>query len=481
MPLSNIDAIFNPKSVTIVGASENPLSFGYFYMHAITSLGFKGDIYPINPKTKEIMGVKTFPSLGEVPGSVDYVVSLISLDNVPDLLSQCASKGVKAVHVMAGRGSETGSSEGKALEEEILKRAKEHGIRIVGPNCLGSYCPGSGVSYHYNFPREPGEVGAFIQSGGNSQSLVLLGNKRGLRFSKVVSYGNAIDLNQNDFLEYLTRDPETKIILAFIEGLRGDGRTFLELLRKATRIKPVVILKGGRSRAGARQVTSHTSSLAGDQNIFETAIRQAGAVPVRNLDELINQAVAFQLLPPIQGVKVGIGGGGGGRCVLSADEWEENGFEVPPLPKEIREYWKGKGSVLWNWIGNPADRSISGPGGDPYEFTEHMIELSKHPDFDFIAANVTEDYPTEKETFLQALKAEVEGYIQIHRASRKPFILIQGFRPYDAAQMDNWEQRALAEMRTRCLEEKLPFFTDVDQAAKAVRELINYYKRKEQI
>ncbi len=479
MSQHSLDAFFHPKSIAIVGASQNPASFGHFYMHAMQSHNYKGDLYPINPKATDIMGVKAYPDLDQVPGPVDYVISLIGLNNVPDLITKCSKKGVKALHVMAGRGSETGRPQAKAVEETIAKQAKEQGVRLLGPNCLGIYCPSSGIAYHYDFPNESGTVSAMLQSGGNSTDLIHLCALRGVRFSKVASYGNAVDINQNDLLEYYTQDSETEIILCFIEGIKGDSKKFLELLRKATSLKPVVILKGGRTTSGSRQTLSHTASMAGSAKVFETAIRQAGAIPVGNLDEMVNQAVAFQLLSPIRGQRVGLGGGGGGRSVLSADEWEENGFEVPPLPQEIRDYWKTKGSDLWDWISNPVDRSLW-ITGDPYNFPEHLIEMSKHPDFDFIVGTVTEDYPFEQEFFIGALKEDVEGFFKIKKESTKPFLLIYSDRPLGIAQVEGWEHRLHAELKTKCVEQRIPFFANISQAAKAVKEQIAYYQRKEQ-
>lgn len=479
MSQNAIDAIFNPQSVAVVGASNTPSGFGYWYMHAITSHDYKGNLYPINPKAPEVMGIKAYPDLEQVPTSVDYVISLVGLNMVPDLLTKCARKGVKVLHVMAGRGAETGRPEAKKLEDDVQKAARETGVRLLGPNCLGTYCPKTGIAYHYDFPKEPGNVSVMMQSGGNSIDTIHFLTLRGIRLCKVVSYGNAIDINQNDLLEYFGEDPDTQIILCFIEGVKKDARKFLEILRKVASKKPVVILKGGRTAAGARQTLTHTASLAGSGKIFDVAVRQAGAIPVSNLDELVNQAVAFQLIPPIKGKRVGLGGGGGGKSVLTADEWEEQGFEVPPLPQEIRDYWKNKGSQLWDWISNPVDRS-TWMTGDPYTFPEQVIEMSKHPVFDFIVGTVTEDYPFEKDFFLEALTSDVEGFITIKKESSKPFLLIYSNRPIGIKQLEGWEDRRHAELKTKLVEAGIPFFASVPHAAKAVQEMMNFYARKEQ-
>jgi acyl-CoA synthetase (NDP forming) len=474
----SLEFLFHPESVAVVGASENPTAYGCWFMHHMLNYGFSGKIYPINPRQSEIMGVKAYPSLEDVPSTIDYVIHLIGVNNAPDILTQCSRKGVKVVHILAGRASETGRPEGKRLEEEILKRAREYGIRILGPNCLGVFCPESGLSFGFDFPREPGTVGALLQSGGNSTDLIHISTLRGIRFSKVVSYGNALDINEIDLLRYFANDPQTRIILSYVEGLKGDSREYLDLVRQTARKKPVVILKGGRTTVGSRIALSHTASLAGSTNRWETAIQQAGAVPVPNLDQLVNMAVAFSFLPPIKGRKVAIVGAGGGRSVLSADEWEENGFEVPPLPQEIREELKKRGSQLWDWIDNPADISIT--TGDLLTIPYVLSEITRHPVFDFIVADAEEDPPFGKEFFIQHLTEDMEGYIRISKECHKPFLIIFDERSPGISEMDSYIHRTRAEMRTRLVREGLPFFPSADEAARAVNELIMYYRRRDE-
>jgi acyl-CoA synthetase (NDP forming) len=472
----SLEFLFQPESIAVVGASENPTTYGYAFMHHLLNYGYKGKLYPINTRQPEILGVKAYPSLDAVPGAIDYVIHLIGVNNAPEVLTQSARKGAKAVHILAGRASETGRPEGKRLEAEILQKAREHGIRVLGPNCLGVFCPKSGLSFGFDFPKEPGKVGALIQSGGNSTDLMHIAALRGIRFSKVVSYGNALDINEIDLFRYFIDDPETEIILSYIEGLRGSSREYLELLSRAAAKKPVVILKGGRTAVGSRIALSHTASLAGSTNLWETAIRQAGAVPVKNLDQMVNMAVAFSFLPPIKGKNAGIVGAGGGRSVLSADEWEENGFTVPPLPRDIRESLKRRGSQLWDWLDNPADISIM--PGDPLTMTDVLGEIVKHPAFDFIAADAEEDPPFSREAFIQHLKEDMEGYIKISKQNFKPFLIIFDERSPGIDDMDSYIHRTRAELRTLLVKEGLPFFPSVAEAALALSELINYYRRR---
>ena len=205
--------------------------------------------------------------------------------------------------------------------------------------------------------EKSGPVGLISQSGQAVEEIVRSSALMGVYFSKAISYGNALDFNECDFLDYLAQDPETKLILMYVEGLR-DGRRFFDALRKATTVKPVVILKGGRGQAGARAVASHTASLAGSADLLDVALAQAGAVSADSMEEFIDLAVTFHYLPPIRGLGVGVIGGAGGASVLAADQCEAAGLDVIPIPPEIREELKNKGISIWDWIGNPVDHSI---------------------------------------------------------------------------------------------------------------------------
>jgi acyl-CoA synthetase (NDP forming) len=476
----NLDFLFYPKSVAVVGASNNPMSHGYDFMHHMLNFGYKGRLFPVSVKSSEIMGLPAYPSLDRIPGDIEHVIYCINLEYMPDFLDRCAKKGVRSIHVFAAHGAETGRADAKELEATIKRKIKQYGIRLLGPNCMGVYCPDSGFSFFADAPKEKGSIGAIIQSGGSSTDIVRYGALRGLRFSKLISYGNALDINEMELLQYLCDDPQTKVIISFIEGLRGDGRAFLNLIRKTTLKKPFIVLKGGMSQAGARATMSHTASLAGSSRVWKTAVRQAGGIPVDDIDDLVNVAVAFNFLPKIKGRRVGTGGSGGGRNTVSVDQWEANGFEVVPLPKEIHEEFKKRGSVVWDVIDNPADRSIAVPG-DAYTVPALLMEMAKNPNYDFICANVAaDDHVYNRDTFSEYVGKNVEGYIKLHKESPKPFFAIFIGRPFGIREMDHWFWREAARLRTRLSEEKVPFFPLVVKAAEAVNELIWYYNRLDQ-
>jgi acetate---CoA ligase (ADP-forming) len=473
-----LDFLFYPQSVAVAGASNNPASAGYDFMQHLINFGYKGKIYPISLKSPEVMGLKAYTSLDNVPGTVDHVIYCIDLERMPDFLDSCVKKGVKSIHAFSARGAETGRADAKQLEAAIQKKVKEYGIRLLGPNCMGIYCPESGFSFCADFLKEPGSIGAVIQSGGSSTDIARYGALRGLRFSKLLSYGNAIDINEMDLLQYLCDDPKTKVIVAFIEGLRGSGRDFLDLVRKTSARKPFIVCKGGLSRAGARATMSHTASLAGSSMVWNTAIRQAGGIPVRDIDDLVNMAVAFSFLPPINGRRLGTGGSGGGRNTVSVDEWESCGFEIVPLPQEVREEFRKRGAMLWDCLDNPADRSITVPG-DAFTVPALLLEMAKRPEYDFICANIAaDDHPYNRKTFVDWITNNVENYIKLFKESPKPFFTIFSERPLSTPDMDHWFWLEVAHIRKRLIEEKVPFFPSVDKAAQAIDELIRYYQRQ---
>src|SRR6185437_6643891 len=277
-----LDYMFHPRSIAVVGAStqDGPGSF----VAALKEMGFAGPLYPVNPKADEIQGLKCYPRLTEIPGDVDHVISSVPLRFVEQLVEDCAAKHVKVLHFFTAGFSETGDEEATALERRVLARAAELGIRVVGPNCMGLYVPASGLSFMPFLETEPGPVALLSQSGANAGEFCRTGAARGLRYSKVVSYGNGADVRESELLEYIAEDPETAVVGCYIEGIT-DGPRFMRALRKAAAAKPVVILKGGRTEAGTRAANSHTGSLAGSLAIFDSAVRQAGAMRVGRMEE----------------------------------------------------------------------------------------------------------------------------------------------------------------------------------------------------
>ncbi|MBW2334447.1 MAG: CoA-binding protein [Deltaproteobacteria bacterium] len=350
-----IDHLFYPDSIAIAGITiANPTHWTRCFLDSLLEFDFKPPIYLVNPKGGEIRGMQVFRSLEDIPAPVDYVISTVPAKVSTELIKECARKGVRAIHFCTSGFSETGEEEGVKLESALSELSQRTGVRIIGPNCMGIYCPESAMSFSTLFPRDSGPVGIISQSGGNTSYLIRHSAVRGVRFSKVISYGNACDLDESDFLEYLTADSAIKVIALYIEGTK-NGTRFRRALEKAAKEKVVLLLKGGVTQGGARAVAGHTSALAGDEVVWDSLCKQLGVIRVGSLWEMVNILVTLLYMPVPDGRNVVLIGGGGGASVLITDAFERRGLLVPPLPKEkIREIL-GFTSYAGNILKNPID------------------------------------------------------------------------------------------------------------------------------
>lgn len=332
-----LEYIFNPRSIAIAGVSAKEAGGfgGGGFVSSLQEIGFRGPIYLIHPSARAIRGLRCYPTLGDIPDEVDYVISSVNARFVPQLLEDCIAKGVRVLHLFTAGFTETGDLEKAKMEQAVVARARASGIRLIGPNCMGIYAPDSRLAMMNGQIPEAGPVGMVSQSGMNAGEFVRYAIPRGIRCSKVISFGNGADLKAADFFEYLADDPKTEIIVAYLEGIQ-DGPRLARAIRRAGSLKPVAILKSGRTEAGSRAANSHTASLAGSLQIFDALCKQAGAIRVESLEELVDTAVAFRFVKKLAGPRVVVVGGGGGASVLAADDLDAAGLEVPPLLPETQ-------------------------------------------------------------------------------------------------------------------------------------------------
>ncbi len=327
-----LDRLFSASSIAIIGASQDIDKGGGFVLHGLLQGGFQGKLYPVNPKQTEIMGLKTYPSVLDIPDKVDEIIVAVAARIVPRVMAECSQKGVKFAVVHSAGFSELGA-EGKELENEMLRIALQGGIRIVGPNCMGLYNPRVNLNTiltEANLSGDPGSIAFIAQSGNVSENFISRGYELGLLYSKVVSIGNQSDLTIEDFLEYFAADPETKVIGCYIEGIKR-GREFLQLAKQISPRKPIIVWKGGKTEAGVRIAASHTGSLAGNRAVFEAALRQSGVVSADNLEELIDIAMGFTSPVLPAGNRLGLIAEAGSGTVTGADIYEELGLAMPTL------------------------------------------------------------------------------------------------------------------------------------------------------
>ncbi|MFC2041078.1 acetate--CoA ligase family protein [Chloroflexota bacterium] len=354
-----LEFLFNPSSVAIVGASKDLRKSGGRFLKSFINHGFKGQLFPVNPNETEIMGMKVYSTVRDIAANLDLVMMTIPASETPQVMTECAAKGVKFA-VMYTAGFREISTEGRELEAKVLEIARRGGVRIVGPNCMGVYCPYAGINTvvaDASLPRESGSMAFVSQSGWASEKMIVSGTDRGLRFSKVISSGNQIDLTTIDYMEYFGQDPKTKFIGAYIEGIT-DGRRFMELARNIPHQKPIVVWKAGRTATGARASLSHTGSLAGNDAICDAAFKQSGIIRANSLDEVIDIAVTFNTPYMPSGNRIGIIEQTGGGGIAFADACGDVGLELPEFPQEIQRALRNclKGlAAPFSTVRNPVD------------------------------------------------------------------------------------------------------------------------------
>jgi acyl-CoA synthetase (NDP forming) len=467
-----LDYVFHPRSVAVVGAStqDGPGSF----VAAMKEMGFKGALYPVNPKAEEIAGLKCYPSLTAIPGSVDHVISSVPLRFVEGLMDECVDKGVKVVHFFTAGFSETGDEDATALEERILARAASAGIRVIGPNCMGLYVPASGLSFMPFLPTETGSIAMLSQSGANAGEFCRTGAVRGLRYSKVISYGNGTDVRESELLEYCAEDPETNVIACYIEGVK-DGPRFLRALRKAAVAKPVVLLKGGQTEAGSRATASHTGSLAGSLAVFDGVVRQAGAVRVDRMEELVDQAVAFRFLSHLAGPRAGIVGGGGGYSVLASDEIGAAGLEMPPLAGEIQQKLHDFTPTAGTSVRNPVDTSVGwGPDGlKPMIDTIRIV--SEASNIDYILYHTSYSWGAmraEGPSIVEVASEAAQRLGELSRETGKPIVCVARIPTTELG------MAGTLAFQQNVADAGLPVFNSVRDATLAIKRFMAWQDRK---
>ena len=477
--LDELEPLFYPKSLAVVGASTDEAKFGSRFLQALIDFGYQGPIYPVNPKGSEILGLKMYPNVREIPGPVDLADIMVPARLVPQVLEECLAKGVRAAQIFTSGFSETGDEQGRLLEEELKALAKR-GIRIIGPNCFGVYCPEGGHTLlpGGDFPQESGPVAFITQSGGHAVEFGRLARGAGIRFSKVVSYGNACDVNESDLLEHMARDTKTRIVTMYLEGPR-QGKRFLRLVDEVAREKPVLIWKAGLTSAGARAVYSHTASLAGEEAIWEAIFRQTAALRVDSLEELADATVALLNLPPTTGRRVGVVGGGGGVSVAAADACDRAGLEVPPLSDDIQGRLRGILPPAGTAFRNPVDVGV--PITPPTVFEGVMEAVASADNIDAIIATQAMYHvlagklgppPEQRPALIRAL---VEVAPKVRDRFGKPVVIVL---PIGGDELDMLEaEKGRREIRDSYLEMGVPSYPTLERAVRALAHVARYYER----
>jgi len=362
-----LDRVLNARSVAVVGASRDERKRGYQAIRALQEGRYEGRVFPVNPREERVLGLRCYPSLQAIEEPVDLALVTTRAETVPGIIEECGAKGVAGAVIVGGGFGELGA-QGRKLQERVVAIARQHGVRLVGPNTSGLINVHDGLNLVgiANVPH--GDLALLSQSGNMALHLITeAGLKTQKGFSYYVGVGNEADVKFHEYLEFLTDDPRTKVIVMYVEGM-SEGRAFLQQAYRTSCTKPIVLLKGGRSISGSRSVGSHTGALAGISEVSRTAFRRAGIVTLEDSDELLPAAETLSSLPPMKGNRVAILADGGGHATIAADLLTDHGIELPDLGRATRE--RLAGILLPNAsLRNPVDVAGS-TDSDPGVFAE---------------------------------------------------------------------------------------------------------------
>jgi acyl-CoA synthetase (NDP forming) len=452
--------LFRPRSVAVAGASASKQGFGNRSLAAYRAAGWTEGLYAIHPTATVIDGVPAVPSLGKIPGGVDYLLVTVAAAQTPVLIEASAGQA-RFAQVLSGGFGETGE-DGRSLEDELLRAARAAGVRLLGPNCLGSYCPDGRQVFTLGASLEAGPVSVVSQSGGLAGDITTVGVKRGIRFAKVVSAGNAIDVTPGELLDWLVDDPDTRVLGLYLEGPRDGGR-IVRALRRARGRKPVVVLAGGTSSQGAQAVASHTGSMAGDERLWDAICAATGAMRVATVEDLVGALLYLQhyagvATPADAGVLVI--GVGGGASVLATDACDRAGLRLLPVPPDVQQGLRSTGFGAGTSLANPMEVPI-GPAAPPELVTRALDPVvAAQPYSDVLVHVNVQSYYSYGSGALDSLLALVAQL-----ASWRPehLRLALAARNLDAAAGDGIDQ-----LRAAAARHGLPLYPTLDATAAAI-------------
>jgi acetyltransferase len=457
MTIRNLDRLFRPRSVALIGASTRPSSIGAVLARNVFRGDFDGPILPVNPKHRYLHGVWTYPDVASLPATPELAVIATPPQTVPGIVAELGARGTRAAVVITAGFAEASGGDGEALQLAMLDAARPHNLRIVGPNCLGILVPGIGLnaSFAHLSPR-PGRLAFVTQSGATVTAILDWAEARGIGFSHLVSLGDMADVDFGDMLDYLANDRDTQAILLYVEAV-CDGRKFMSAARAAARVKPVIVVKAGRHAEGARAAASHTGALAGADAVYDAAFRRAGMLRVYTLEELFDAAETLGMGCRPTGNRLAVLTNGGGVGVLAADAVVDAGARLAELSASTLA---GLDAVLprtWSH-GNPVDMVGDAPGS---RYAQALSVLAGDRGLD---ALLVLHCPTAVASATEAAQAVVDV---LHREP-KPALLT------------SWVgETAVAEARRLFAAQQVPTYATPEQAVCAFMYMVNYRRNQE--
>lgn len=449
----SLDRFFKPRSIAVVGASRDQNKIGHVILKNIIDAGFKGKLYPINPKADEIINLKCYRSVLDVIEEIDLAIIAVPADAAVQAVKECGIKEIEAIAMITSGFAEIGNEE---AEREILSLLKQHHIRLIGPNMLGLLDSHSNLDTIF-LPRlrltrpHPGGISFVCQSGAVGSAMLDLAATQGYGFSKFISYGNALDLNECDFLEYLANDSKTKVICVYIEAIK-DGKRFMKVAKQVSQKKPIIAIKGGTTEEGRQAALSHTASLGGSFEIYKGAFKQTGIIYAENLEELFDFARILDKSIPPKGDRVQIMTNGGGYGILCADNVAENNLKLAVMSPETRKYLQKNTSPI-SIIKNPID--LAGDA-DTKRFELALEACIKDKNIDVILAVILYQTPL--------ITSDIVSIVsELNSLKKKPIVVVSTGGDFTELHKRNLEYRGI------------PCYTFPSNAVKSIKALCNYY------
>jgi acetyl coenzyme A synthetase (ADP forming)-like protein len=458
---NELKCFFEPENVAVVGASRNPLKYGYSLLKNLLDLEFKGNIYPVNPNAEEILGLKAYPNVNAIEEGLDLAIIIVPASKAPQIMRECTEKRVKGV-VICSSGFREAGEEGKKLEDEVVAIAKKAGIRIIGPNTTGILNTANNFTTSFvPLPKlRKGNVAFVAQTGlFAAAAFWWIISKQPFGVSKIVGLGNKCDVDDAEVLEYLAEDEDTEVIAVYMEGVK-DGKSLFKTFKKVSKVKPIIVLKSGRSPAGIKASMSHTGSLAVRDEIFNAVCKQTGVIRVDgDLDELLDITKAFALQPLPRGNRVAVVSVTGGGGVIAADNCSEYGLELAQLSSETMRRIK-ENMPSWANVNNPVDIEPLFENVGPEESLKISVEA------------VLEDENVDSVIVIFVAVPRIVPYFEIKRAVRylkakntaqKPILAyLLGYKEI----VDSWTMQLE--------EEKIPVYSSIEKCVKALGCLWKY-------
>ncbi len=455
-----LEPLFKPCSIAVIGASRQKDSIGHTLLRNLLSYEFSGVVYPVNPRAEYVHSIRCYPSVLDVPDEVDMAIIVVPRRFVPGVMEECGKKGVKVAVIISAGFKEVGG-EGFELERRVVDIARKYGIRVVGPNCMGVINMGDGVSMNATFAPTKirrGKMGFVSQSGALGVAILEYISELNLGISKFVSIGNRADVSVAEIVDYLGDDPDTEVILLYMEGF-GDLSEFIPAVRKAVKKKPVIAVKSGRTQAGARAASSHTGALAGSDEFAEALFRQTGIIRAYSVEELFDMAIAFSFQPPPMGKRMAVVTNGGGPGILTADAIAANGLEMAELSEETKNELRRVLPDVAS-VGNPVDM-IASATEESYDVALRVV--ARDPGVDgIIVIYVT---PINRDPLVIA-----RVVADVSTETQKPILgVFMGRKQiFDA----------IHSMKVR---ERVPAFMFPESAARAMKALYDFSKYREKV